>query len=106
MRLIGASNGSASTRARRIRNAGRGFSPPIFAPPNRNVLSSCGFVEGVVMANLPKHVVRANEDLEKFAAANHYKNFKAIWNHPKNRDLRKKRRDPKNIQKGDVIVLP
>ncbi len=54
---------------------------------------------------MASHTVSRGETLQAIAQKYGYSDWKAIYNNPKNADLRKKRPDPNFIQPGDVIYI-
>jgi hypothetical protein len=55
---------------------------------------------------LPKHTVRAGETLSSIARAHGYADWKAIYDHPNNAELKRKRPNPGLILPGDVLFVP
>lgn len=53
-----------------------------------------------------QHVVEPGEHLSGIAARFGFKSFRAIFEHPDNAELRKKRANPNVLRPGDVVVIP
>jgi N-acetylmuramoyl-L-alanine amidase len=53
-----------------------------------------------------KHVVKQGETLASIAALNGFSDFKPIFSHPDNAELRKKRKDPNILFPGDIVAIP
>ena len=53
-----------------------------------------------------KHVVKQGETLASIAALNGFSDFKPIFSHPDNAELRKKRKDPNILLPGDIVTVP
>jgi N-acetylmuramoyl-L-alanine amidase len=51
------------------------------------------------------HVVEQGECLSSIAAAHGF-DWKALWDHPNNADLKQKRKDPNILFPGDVVFVP
>ena len=62
------------------------------------------------MSTVPKpkaeHKVAKGETIEKIAKKYGFKDIDDIWKYPKNAQLAKLRKKPKDIQPGDVVVIP
>jgi len=55
---------------------------------------------------LLKHKVKKGEDLSKIAVFHGLKNWRALYDAPENKELRKKRTDPNKIMPGDIVNIP
>lgn len=53
-----------------------------------------------------RHIVKQGETMSSIAAQHKFGDFKPIFSHPANADLRKKRKDPHILFPGDVVVIP
>src|SRR5947199_9373068 len=53
-----------------------------------------------------KHKAAANEDMAWIALKYGRRNWKAIYDHPDNDALRKKRDNPHVLKEGDEVVIP
>jgi hypothetical protein len=53
-----------------------------------------------------RHIVKQGETLSSIAALHGFSDFKPIFSHPENAELRKKRKDPHILFPGDVVVIP
>ena len=53
-----------------------------------------------------KHTVKQGEYLAQIAAKCGLSNYKAIWDHPENAELKKKRGNPNVLYPGDVVFIP
>jgi N-acetylmuramoyl-L-alanine amidase len=54
---------------------------------------------------VPQHVIEQGECLSSVAAANGF-DWKTLWEHPSNADLKKLRKDPNILYPGDVVFIP
>jgi LysM repeat protein len=54
---------------------------------------------------VPTHKVKPGDCLSSIAAAAGF-DYKQIWNHPDNAELKAKRKDPNVLYPGDVVVIP
>lgn len=52
------------------------------------------------------YTVQPNEDVQIIAADHGIADWKAVWEHPQNADLRSKRPDPHVLYKGDQVWIP
>lgn len=52
------------------------------------------------------HIVRPGETLSEIAARHGFLNWRAIYEHPQNQELRRKRPNPHLLQIGDEIFIP
>ncbi len=52
------------------------------------------------------HKVQQGEYLAKIAARYGFTNYRTIWNHPKNAQLKQKRRSPNVLYPGDMLFVP
>jgi N-acetylmuramoyl-L-alanine amidase len=52
------------------------------------------------------HSVQQGDTLAKIAADNGFFDFRTIWNHAKNADLRAKRQNPHVLAPGDQVFIP
>ncbi|XXY48272.1 peptidoglycan-binding domain-containing protein [Sorangium sp. So ce269] len=55
---------------------------------------------------LRKHVIRQGEHLASIAARYGFANDDAIWQHPDNAELKRKRRSPYVLAPGDTLAIP
>jgi N-acetylmuramoyl-L-alanine amidase len=55
---------------------------------------------------MPKHVVRPGECLTVIARQYGFLDYRTVYEHPDNQDLRKKRPDPNILFPGDVVAIP
>ena len=52
------------------------------------------------------HTVKEGEHLSGIAARYGFRDYRTIWNHPQNADLKSRRRDPHVLNPGDVVFIP
>jgi N-acetylmuramoyl-L-alanine amidase len=55
---------------------------------------------------MPVHVVRSGECLSVIAAHYGFQDYRALYDHPDNAELKKKRPNPNIIHPGDELVIP
>ena len=55
---------------------------------------------------MPDHIVRQGEHLSGIAAEYGYTDYRSIWNHPDNAELKRKRRNPNVLHPGDRLFIP
>ena len=53
-----------------------------------------------------RHTVKPGEHLSGIASRYGFPDYKPIWTHSDNAELRKKRKDPHVLYEGDVVVIP
>jgi transposase-like protein len=53
-----------------------------------------------------KHVVQQGEWVSKIAAQYGIADWRQVWDHPKNSDLRQNRQEPNVLFKGDLLFIP
>jgi hypothetical protein len=53
-----------------------------------------------------KHKVAKSETLKSIAKKYGFADEKMVWDYPENRELKKERKDPKDIQPGDIVAIP
>jgi hypothetical protein len=53
-----------------------------------------------------EHIVVQGESIQKIARDNGYLNWKFIWEHPDNSQLKSKRKDPNILYPGDKVIIP
>lgn len=52
------------------------------------------------------HIVKQGDYLSKIAKQYGFADYKAIWNHPKNAEFKKKRKNPNILYPGDELFVP
>ena len=52
------------------------------------------------------HTVKQGEYLSKIAQKYGVKDYRLIWNHPENAQLKQKRKNPNVLYPGDVLIIP
>ncbi|HSR14078.1 MAG TPA: peptidoglycan-binding protein, partial [Thermodesulfobacteriota bacterium] len=62
--------------------------------------------QGLRGNELPKYTVKQGDHLSKIANEHGFTDYRAIWDHPSNADLKKKRENPNILQAGDVVHIP
>jgi N-acetylmuramoyl-L-alanine amidase len=55
---------------------------------------------------MPHHTVQPGECLVRIAARHGYRDYRTVYEHPLNAELRQKRPDPNLLFPGDVVVIP
>lgn len=55
---------------------------------------------------MPTHTVQQGESLSYLAMRNGLPNYRLIWDHSSNRQLKRRRRDPNRIVAGDRVFIP
>lgn len=55
---------------------------------------------------MPDHVVKQGECLSQIARRYGFADYKTLYNHPDNADLKKKRPNPNVLRPGDVVHVP
>src|SRR5215471_991628 len=55
---------------------------------------------------MPDHIVKQGECLSRIAASYGFRDYRTIYDHPKNAEFRKLRPNPNIIFPGDVIFIP
>lgn len=55
---------------------------------------------------MPTHVVAQGEHMSGIAAQHGFSNYKALWDHPNNADLKKERENPNVLFPGDKVFVP
>lgn len=63
-------------------------------------------LSGARSVQMPVHTVQQGECLSRIALNYGFRDWKAIYNHAKNADFKKKRPDPNLIYPGDQIYIP
>jgi len=53
-----------------------------------------------------RHIVAQGEHLSKIAKRHGFSDYRTIWNHPQNADVREKRQNPNVLFPGDVLFIP
>ena len=57
-------------------------------------------------AAMQQHMVKEGECLDSIALDHGFADWRTIYDHPKNTDLRSKRPDPNVIHPGDKLFIP
>jgi len=52
------------------------------------------------------HIVEQGEHLSKIAKDNGFPDYRLLWNHPNNADLKKERQNPNVLYPGDQVFIP
>jgi hypothetical protein len=68
------------------------------APVKRNGWYNPGVGDG--------YTVRQGDFLSKIAKVCGFSNYRTIWNHPNNADLKQKRQNPNVLFPGDIVYIP
>jgi hypothetical protein len=55
---------------------------------------------------MPNHTVQQGECLSRIAAQYGFRNFRTVYDHPRNEHLRNSRPDPNLLFPGDVVFIP
>jgi N-acetylmuramoyl-L-alanine amidase len=55
---------------------------------------------------MPTHVVAQGEHLSHIAADHGFSDFMTLWDHPENRELKNRRRNPHVLMPGDELFIP
>jgi len=55
---------------------------------------------------VPSYTVRQGDHLSRVARQFGFRDYKLIWDDPKNADLKKKRQNPNVLMPGDVLFIP
>jgi hypothetical protein len=53
-----------------------------------------------------KHIVKDGEYVSSIAAHYGFSNFRSVWNHPNNADLKERRKNPNILFPGDILFIP
>ena len=53
-----------------------------------------------------RHIVQPGECLSSIASRYGFASFRAVFDHPDNADLKKKRKNPSILHPGDVVLIP
>jgi len=55
---------------------------------------------------MPEYTVKQGDHLAKIAKAHGFSDYRVLWDHPDNSELKKKRKNPNVLYPGDVVNIP
>lgn len=55
---------------------------------------------------MPSYTVKQGDHLTRIARAHGFSDYRTIWDHPDNAELKKKRQNPNILYPGDVVSIP
>ena len=55
---------------------------------------------------MPEYTVKQGDSLSKIAKNHGFQDYRTLWDHPRNADLKKKRKNPNVLFPGDILHIP